>query len=161
MRTESKIKGLSISKMESLVEKAADIVHEVVQDDHNQTGAILVVADSRSGLPLFMCLVRDLSEQDIRECQFYAMEKATRLAENSHHQASSQSRDLSVEPKRYGGAVRTKNYIFSMSGLTEEQDEAAMLVLGILTGELEISQAVRVACPDNFYFSKLHVKMSP
>lgn len=81
------------------------------------------------------------------------------MAENSHHKASSQSRDLGVKPKRYGGVVCTHNYIYSLSGLTEEQDEAAMLVLGIMTGQLEVSQAVDVAYPNNFYFSELHLKM--
>ncbi len=61
-------------------------------------------------------------------------EKAQRLAIYRDHVLSAQSRDLTV--CQYAGAVRCRHHILSFSGLPEYLDEAAMLVLGILAGEL-------------------------
>jgi hypothetical protein len=53
------------------------------------------------------------------------LEKARRLISHPEHLSSWQSRD--IEKERYGGAIRTPNFILAFSGLKEEADEAILV----------------------------------
>lgn len=68
MGTEPKIKGLSILETERIINKATKVVSEVIQNDKNQTGAILAITDW-TGSVLFVWLVGELSiriSKDVR-----------------------------------------------------------------------------------------------
>jgi len=87
-------------------------------------------------------------------CRRFAAEKADRLGKNPEHWLSWQSRD--PESGKWGGAIRiicgTIAFIFSISGLPELCDEAAMLITGVRAGLLSVAQAREIAVISNNRF---------
>jgi hypothetical protein len=93
---------------------------------------------------------------ELDECIAFAQEKAARLASRPSDWSSWQSRDMTTDPKQYGGAIRVNRLILSFSGFKEEQDEAAMLVLALNTELIDRGIAARfVEMSNNEYFRKL------
>lgn len=78
-------------------------------------------------------------------------EKAGRLAGRPGDISSHQTRDanarLGIEPTKeerwgmWGGAIRTKDFVFSFSGLSEHGDEAVMLLAALEMSQLTLEQA--------------------
>lgn len=60
-----------------------------------------------------------------------ASEKGLRLFHHPDHLSSWQSRDMTVEPKLWGGAIRVGTRLYSISGLPELGDEAVMLAVAL------------------------------
>ncbi|MEK7642372.1 MAG: hypothetical protein AAB392_01110 [Patescibacteria group bacterium] len=150
---------LTVGLIQSIVASAGDITDYIIKNEEDKKGGVLYVGDSKTGLPLLSCVFGSLTEEKITKYKFFATEKAERLAKTSWHDTSWQSRDMDTDPKGYAGAVRvngTEGFILSFSGFTEEQDEAAMLVLamniGLMNGE---AAALLVQMSKNQYFCKL------
>lgn len=148
--------GLQTYTAKLILNLADRITGLIIRNEEGQEGGVLCVATLESGLPLFTCTFGLLPEEEVREYTEFAQEKAARLAKNSNHWTSWQSRDMDITPKRYGGAVRTSEYILSFSGFKEEQDEATMLVLAVGIGMLPGGAAALMAqVSNNRYFRKL------
>lgn len=64
----------------------------------------------------------------------FAREKASRLLEHTDHCLSWESRDPDNE--KWGGALHDGLFIWSFSGLSEEQDEAFVLMAAHLSGRV-------------------------
>lgn len=107
---------------------------------HNFNGAggreenLIPLVIMRIGIP-----IQDKEEKYFLLCQ----EKARRLMANPEHLSSWQSRN--VEEERYGGAIRTPNYILAFSGLTEKADEAILVNAALELEMLDISSASAIA----------------
>lgn len=73
-----------------------------------------------------------------------AQEKARRLAKHPEHRSSWQSRN--PDKDEWGGAIVASPYIFSFSGLSPDTaDEAAMLMVAVELGYLELVKALTIA----------------
>ena len=72
-----------------------------------------------------------------------SQEKARRLAENSDHLSSWQSRDVAAE--RYGGAIRAGNRILSFSGLPEDADETVCTLAAHWQGLISAARVEEIA----------------
>lgn len=151
-----KFSGLKANTVKLILSLAEQITEFIVKNEEGQEGGVLCVVAPENGLPLLICVFGQLPEEEIREYTEFAQEKATRLAKNSGDWTSWQSRDMNTTPKRYGGAIKTEDFILSFSGFKEEQDEAAMLVLATGTGMLPGGVAALLAqMSKNQYFRKL------
>ncbi len=128
-----------------ILKAAGDAVAYIFEHDKKQTGGVLCIANPTTGVPLFIYKFGDLTQQEFEECLFYALEKARRLAKHPDHFSSAQTRDMNADPKQYTGAVRGKTFIYSLSGCTEEQDEAAMLVTAMNVGDMDGGPAAAIA----------------
>ena len=118
-----------------------NIFPERMKDKH---GAWLHIIDER--LPYPALLSRECGKiptDNLGPCRIFAEEKALRLMRHPEHVASRQSRD--PEQKRWGGAIRAGHYIYSLSGLPEMLDEAAMIYLCFLAGQLAFSECGPIA----------------
>jgi hypothetical protein len=104
------------------------------------TGGYLCVLEEESGVPVLVLKVGMVPDEKKKKYFEFAQEKANRLWLTHSHFLSSQSRDESQN--RFGGAIRTKDYIFSFSGLTEVADEAFSLALAVFLKQLEIDEAI-------------------
>jgi hypothetical protein len=147
-----------VRRLREILEAANRILQYIPKHEDHQRGGVFCIADSTTGLPIFLCLFGCLTEEELTAYMAFAMEKAKRLAAHSDHFSSWESRELQATPARYGGAIRTGHFILSFSGFNEEQDEAAMLVLALRTGELDDDQAARIAhLSNNPYFRDLEI----
>ena len=149
------IPTVGCGKLLEVLRTAGPIITYIL-DEKNQGGGILCVAGPKTGLTILLSIFGCLNATDHGEYMLFAQEKAVRLARNITDFSSFQTRNLKTEPKKYGGAVRGRNFIFSFSGFTEEQDEAAMLALAVKLEEIDLEQARRIAeISGNQYFSRL------
>ncbi len=151
------IEGVDIAEITRILNTAVPILNYITEHEEHQNGGVFCVANSYDGRPLASFIFGCLTPDECDEYRAYAEEKAVRLAENPLHYLSSQSRDMTTTPRRYGGAIRGRNFILSFSGFKEEQDEAAMLLLELrLIGGIEnASNWLREAIEANIYFAKL------
>ncbi len=98
-------------------------------------GGYLCVFDSSAGLeapPLLLALVGRMDDVARRgRCVKNALDKAKRLLENPDHISSWQSRDVTAEPKRYGGGIRANDFVITFSGFPEHGDEAIVLYVAL------------------------------
>lgn len=72
---------------------------------------------------------------------FNALEKGERIFDNPGTKSSWQTRD---GVKKWGGAVRTPDFILSFSGLPEHADEALVVITAINMGWLDSSSAIHL-----------------
>jgi len=99
-----------------------------VSDLGEKTGCMYCVLDRRTGeIVVGPTMLGEISDPEKKDrytelCQ----EKATRLLENPDHALSWQSRDEAND--KWGGAMDDGRYNWSVSGLTEEQDEALSIM---------------------------------
>ena len=108
-----------------------------------RTGGYLCVANAVNGLPL---LIARIGADDFENHWAHldaCREKCSRLARCKSHITSWQSRNLSK--KKFGGAVRAGNLIFSFSGLSEIGDEIFSLALAMQLGHVDIEFCNKVA----------------
>ncbi len=92
----------------------------------NRAGGYLCIADGKNGLPILVMMVGEVPLNKASKCLELCQEKAARLADHTSHKSSWQSRD--EEKKRFAGAIRFRDLIFSFSGLPELGDEVAMVL---------------------------------
>lgn len=109
-------------------------------------GGQFCVSDE-NGNAIFMRGYGTVPEEFSEKYVEFAREKAKRLAKNSNHDTSAQSRDHTRH--LYEGAVRVKGYIFSFSGMEPQLDEAIVLFLAVKTYRLEYEKALRIACDES------------
>ncbi len=120
---------IHLEKFARILELAEPILSYIPEHEDHQHGGIFCIADHATGTPLLICAFGAMTDEEYAEYVVFALEKAKRLAGEPLHFTSSQSRDMTTTPKRYGGAIRGKDFILSFSGFKEEQDEGAMLAL--------------------------------
>lgn len=140
-----------------IIEASAPICGYIIEHEPGQECGVMCIADSTTGLPIFVCIYGFTTRTpELDECIAFAQEKAARLASRPSDWSSWQSRDMTTDPKQYGGAIRVNRLILSFSGFKEEQDEAAMLVLALNTELIDRGIAARfVEMSNNEYFRKL------
>ena len=151
------ITGQSGVGLIKILKFAEPILVWILTHEAHQDGGVFCVAEPKTGTPLLLCVFGCLRIDEYNEYMAFAIEKAKRLAENPSHFASSESRDMTTTPKRYGGAVRGKDFILSFSGFKEEQDEAAMLLLEwrLRGGSINVSPQLKEIAERGWYFSFL------
>jgi len=108
------------------------ILRSLQSHDPRRNGGYLVILNANTGIVEATLFIGECSAPDALRYLMFAMEKATRLYKNPQHDSSFQSRDASRN--MYQGAIRAGNYIFSFSGLDEEEDEATSLMSAIWAG---------------------------
>lgn len=143
-----------------VLETVEPILDYIVHHEEGEFGGVICVADSKTGVPQLTCAFGSITTEECEEYTRFALEKAKRLATHPGHFTSTESRDMSTTPKRYGGAIRGRAFIFSFSGFKEEQeDEAAMLLLEMRLFDDDERDKVSLnllgAARRNPYFTKL------
>jgi hypothetical protein len=155
-------KGLShveFREAESLLRAANDVLRRVFYHFPNERkGGCFCIADIQTGQPYLVVSIGKVAEEKLGKYFLLCQEKARRLAEHPEHLSSWQSRDERMD--RFGGAIRTKRYILSFSGLPQKLDEASMLAVagrfGLMNrGEIEAIAAVS----ENEYWTVLRIKL--
>lgn len=126
------------------------------------TGGFVYVGDTQG---LLHCHTRVAYPDHKKWHRFvdFSREKATRLAEHTDHQLSSQSRD--DEKERFSGAVRgPDNMLYSFSGLPQETDEAlvlsGMVHAGIITDSFAIRLLSKCHSSNTDHFLEIHELVS-
>ena len=161
------MEGLPKNEFEKLgviVSRVVDLACQLPEatDRH---GAYFCLADGDTGLPKLLMLVGSVSVIKAPKYLQFAQEKARRLSLHEDHRTSRESRD--PEKDQYGGAVYVNGDIFSLSGLPERLDEAVVIVVASLVGDLS-EKEIRVRAgmhtddPNPFFdsFIKLHARFS-
>ncbi|MCR4277813.1 MAG: hypothetical protein NUV85_02240 [Candidatus Berkelbacteria bacterium] len=100
-----------------------------VSDLEGKIGGMFCLMDEATGLMVIEpTKIGEIANGKKGQYTAFCREKATRLRENraNGHFQSWESRD--PESDKWGGAISDGNHIWSFSGLTEEQDEALMLM---------------------------------
>ena len=116
-----------------VVQRVFDIALEIFKDDplwQGRTGAYFTLAVGTSAPSFDPALIGTVPPEKRGKYSFNSAEKAMRLFHHPEHLSSWQSRDLTVEPKRWGGAIRIGNRIYSLSGFPELGDEASVCATG-------------------------------
>jgi len=105
--------------------------------------------------PIQYFMVGEVPKDKEEKYRLFAREKADRLLLNREHKSSWQSRN--EEAGQYGGAIRGCEYLFSFSGLPQLLDEALMLVVAIIHGDLDYEGARAIIHESqNPHFVKLY-----
>ena len=94
--------------------------------NEEKNGGYMCVTDAQGQLEAAF-LVGKVPLEKAKMYAFFAQEKATRLSLHKDHVTSWQSRNETE--KKYGGAIRVNDHIFSFSGLLELFDEFLMALL--------------------------------
>ncbi len=100
-------------------------------NDSARKGGYLCIARPNGMIMAVVLIGTVAKEEKAKKYLSLCQEKALRLALHPEHCSSWQSRDESVQ--HYGGAIRTKRFIFSFSGFPELWDEAFVVDLASQT----------------------------
>jgi hypothetical protein len=101
-------------------------------------GMIVVVSEINVPSNTFEVILGEIPEEKLEEKRAYAKEKIARLRERNaagYSDTTSFNSD-NPEEKQYGGAIRTKHFYFSGSGLLPKPEEEFLIILGLLAKEL-------------------------
>lgn len=112
----------------------------------HRKGILLIVSEIASPDNTFEIILGEIPEDKIEEKRAHAKEKIARLRERNtagYPDVTSFTSD-NPEEKQYGGAIRTKNYYFSGSGLLPHPEEQFLILLGLITKELHDGMAVAI-----------------
>ena len=154
-----KITGILLHEdvwLTKILQATSPIINHIRSTEEGQEGGVLCISHLETGSPLLLAVFGVLSDSERDEYMAFAQEKAKRLAANSRHLSSWESRDLNAKPPQYAGAVKTRLFILSFSGFKEEQDEAAMLVAAMNVELMDGGPAAMLAqMSKNGYFRKL------
>lgn len=132
-----------------LIQKAsADVTRrlfEVLQEFNKRDsfGGYLCLANPQTGVPYLLLGMGEVWPDKQQKYFEICQEKAIRLASYPDHFSSAQSRCDSEG--KYPGAIRTKDMIFSFSGLPWELDECFTLLLAVCFGCLDKERAADIA----------------
>lgn len=128
--------------------------HEKVQailKEKGSLGGYLCIAREEDGLPLAVILFGDMPREKCEGRLEFSQEKAKRLASHPDHKTSWESRDPANN--KWGGAIRGKKYIISVSGLPEELDEVVSALFAYAINDLDVEDAKAfLAANDNEYY---------
>lgn len=117
-----------------IISAASSCLHDIVNAlSLDKFGGYLCVADTADGTPLIVVQVGSVPSTEKRRkyCDF-SQEKAFRLAHHRGEISSWLSRNEAEN--KWGGAIRAGKFIFSFSGLTEQQDEIMAIYMAIKFG---------------------------
>lgn len=101
------------------------------------------VRSHRLGTPVVFQIIGRINPNKRGLAKRRAQEKPRRLNQHPDQVSSYQSRDEKQD--RWGGAIATRNYYLSFSGLPELCDEALTLIVARTLGLLNDRQARRIA----------------
>ncbi len=125
------------SALHQLAASICGVVEERLGERRERKGGWFCLLDVR-GNPTGVIIIHepfgDLTPEKSSAYCLFSREKAIRLSAHPEHSTSRESRDEHAE--RYGGAVRAGGFIFSFSGLSEEEDEALALAVAYRCGLL-------------------------
>lgn len=128
--------------------------HEMVQailKEKGSLGGYLCIARAEDGFPLAIIQFGDMPHDRLSGRFEFCQEKAQRLAEHPGHMTSYESRDPSSN--KWGGAIRGKKYIYSISGLPEQLDELVSALFAYAVDDLDPPEAkVFLEVNDNEYY---------
>jgi hypothetical protein len=113
-----------------------------------RTGGYACVASPANGLPIYIQLIGDISEEKVAGCFAIVQEKTKRLSEHRDHESSWESRDVSPDDKakrKYGGAIRAGDFLLGFSGFSEQMDEAIMLFVARRLDLMHEDRAAEIA----------------
>lgn len=124
-----------------------DIVNGVLVEEHNgeRKGSTLHLRNENRHVMLMNRSNPNAPEDDACRYDFFASEKTFRLCGHKDHVLSWQSRNMDL--MQFPGAVRFKlvAVIMAISGFTAEEDEAAVLWIGIKMGWMQSKEAFAAA----------------
>ncbi|MDP3014432.1 MAG: hypothetical protein Q8M92_09335 [Candidatus Subteraquimicrobiales bacterium] len=107
-------------------------------------GGYLVIRNKKNGTPLLIERIGICLPVDVKKTHYLGLEKGRRLIRSMKsfgHISSHQSRDPKFKKwGKWGGAIIAGDYIISFSGLKELFDEAAVVVLALKIGWLNMSE---------------------
>lgn len=132
-----------LAALVKIQEEAVSAVRQALLAAEGRTGGYFCLAD-HAGRPLLTLGIGEIPDGKAGKYHFFAQRKAEWVGGDPGRKSSRQAGDPNIPP----GAVRTKNYIFSFSGLTPELDETAMLVAAVECGELADEEAIVIAGKD-------------
>ncbi|MDO8482686.1 MAG: hypothetical protein Q7S86_02620 [bacterium] len=141
-----------------LIEQVDLIIKQALKLDKTRTGGYFCLAD-RSGMPLLIVAVGEVADNEKAVRYFVnAQEKCRRLTKSNTWLASD-TRD--TENGKYGGAMKGHDYIYGFSGLPEDLDEAAMIILCANRHDLPILITAEALAEksQNQFFSKLRFEV--
>jgi hypothetical protein len=119
---------------------------EKINDPLRKGGCMCIARPN--GLIVAVLLIGEVvSEERMRKYFALCQEKAVRLASHPEHVSSWQSRDETKQ--RYAGAIRSRKYILSFSGLPELWDEACMTDLAAKTCGLSVTRSNKIQRASN------------
>ena len=147
------LRASEILKIVETVRNSVEMLQFIPGFPKDRTAGYCTVVSKYDGRPLLAFQVGECKPEKFEQYWAFSQEKAYRLARLIHarHVSSWQSRDENL--RRFGGAIRAGDYIFSFSGLPEKADEAVMLRTAILCGYMTASEAgVVVDISDNEIF---------
>ena len=103
------------------------VLHEILSMNLSQRkGGYLTILDAKTGGILAVALIGEIAQKNLLKYFNFSLEKAQRVY-TEEISSSYQSRNL--RKGKWAGAIRGKEYIYSFSGNTEENDEAICLML--------------------------------
>ncbi|MDB4991798.1 MAG: hypothetical protein JWL75_43 [Parcubacteria group bacterium] len=111
----------------------------------------------QDGLPILIMALGEPNEAKSATRLEFCQEKVRRLAANTAHSLSFESRD--PDNNKWGGAARGKRYIVSFSGMPERLDEYFALAVLYHLQDLSEQEILRLLLAhDNPYRSELHLE---
>lgn len=127
---------------EAFLHRLIPVIYEYKLDSKKRNGGVLIVtrAGPNQSIPVLMITIGSTSEDMRTICQRWALEKIISLDEHPEHVSSWLVRN--PEKNRWGGAIRTNNYLFSFSGLEEDEDEVLMVLVAIKLGFITEAEAI-------------------
>lgn len=126
------VKMLTVAKQ--VVEDAIRLVNS---EGQQRTGAYFCVCYRPTYQLVLHAMIGDGPGDKSSKWREFSAEKCVRLlGHQPYHQTSYESR--APENDRYGGAVLGTDYVFSLSGLKELDDEATMFQVAIELGQRDV-----------------------
>jgi len=103
----------------------------------------LVIRSKKDGLILFVIMLGWFPSWKAKKYLYIAFERGERLFHHPSHVSSWQSRDK--KDKKQGGAIITRDFIVSFTGISEPLDEAVALKLSVLCKWIHPDKAQEIA----------------
>lgn len=105
------------------------------------TAGYFTLRSAENGRILFLCEIDDNPPEKVEGRCFNSQEKGKRIFDRREF-SSWQSRDVDhATQKKYGGAIRTPDFILSFSGLPELADETLCCIVAVRMGWISKSAA--------------------
>jgi len=133
---------------QKLLSSALDVlpryIHEINKNtgDKNSGGYFCVFTNDNLISPLGVLKIGEPPQEKQLKYFLLTQEKAQRLLSNPDHDSSWESRDVDIN--KFGGAIRTPDYVLSFSGLPEINDETLMIMFAFRLGMIPTSQVEKI-----------------
>ncbi|MEK7509716.1 MAG: hypothetical protein AAB605_03310 [Patescibacteria group bacterium] len=146
-----------LSDLDDILDEVEHVFPRALQliGDSARTGAVLTVVGLDSASPFeFRTMIGTPAPKKRQRYWELSLEKAKRLLMHPDHNSSFESRNEAEH--KYGGAIRARTCIVSLSGLPEKWDEAVVLVLASEAFAMNEKDAELIAkANDNPHFEEL------